>query len=831
MTLSIVIPAHDEEGHLEATLRALVSTLEAEQVPHEVVVVDDHSTDGTAALLARLEAELPTVRRVANRDAPGFGMAIRAGLDAYTGDAVAIVMADASDDPRDVVRYYRTLEQGYDCVFGSRFVAGARVVNYPRQKLVLNRLANWIVRVLFGFAYNDVTNAFKAYRREVIDGIRPLLSCHFNLTVELPLKAIVRGYSYAVVPTRWYGRQHGFSKLKIKEMGSRYLFIVLYVLLERWLSRGDYARQAGGTTVPDRTGSGARIADPDAGLGRRERRWLDVAAVVLIALAFARGVSVTYDLDWPNDPDLYRDIAHAQTILDGSLLDDPHYLGETIWYNPLVPALVAGLDWVTGARLHVLETRAGAYLNLLAPIAFYLLARALLGRWTAVAATAVFLFCTGDTGPSYASSTYTPWLFVANFVQGVFYLAVLALHRAVETHRGHRFALVGILLGVTFLGHAAPAILVGGLVALYSFGRVVESARAARWIDVRKTLARLAVVLVLALVVSAPYLMSIVGNYQLHIVHRHPTFWIYPEMEVGNLGQFLTERLSRTLVLPALVGLVALLADRRARVARGWVLGWMGLSFAAIAYSYVWQILLARGVVWPSVVPGFHFLRYFNAGESLLAGYGIVTIGRALASMAAQWGLGSVRAVPVLRRATPVLLTSVLAAISYPAYASRPDLTNYRDQAKQMYRGPDVNEMFQWVRREVGPTDVVAAPENFALSLVGPAGRKVLVVDRFFSNPYVNWQARRSALDAIEHALDTGRCEAFQRVAAEFQVTHVLTRLTSVRPAVVEACGLETGFAGREWVIYRRRGPRPTRTSRRPAACPRESPEACAPPG
>jgi dolichol-phosphate mannosyltransferase len=141
-----------------------------------------------------------------------------------------------------VVNYYRKLEQGYECVFGSRFTAGARVLNYPWRKLVLNRMANLVIRLMFGLAYNDTTNAFKCFRREVIDGIQPIVARHFNLTVELPLKAIVRGYSYTIVPTHWYGRTTGESKHRIQEMGSRYLFTILYVLLEKLLTRGDYRR-------------------------------------------------------------------------------------------------------------------------------------------------------------------------------------------------------------------------------------------------------------------------------------------------------------------------------------------------------------------------------------------------------------------------------------------------------------------------------------------------------------------------------------------------------------------------------------------------------------
>ncbi|HEV2641580.1 MAG TPA: glycosyltransferase family 2 protein [Candidatus Elarobacter sp.] len=242
MLLSIVIPAHNEQGSISSTVDAIAKRLGAADIAFEIVVVDDHSSDGTMAAIAHAAQSCPAVRGVPNLRERGFGNAIHTGLDAFRGDAVCIVMADASDDVDDIVAYWRAIERGYDCAFGSRFTRKATVVEYPLPKLLLNRFANAFVALLFGMRYNDITNAFKCYRREVIDGVRPVLSHHFNITVELPLKAIVRGYSWTVVPTNWYNRKHGVSKFNIKEMGSRYLFIVLYVLIERWLSRGDYER-------------------------------------------------------------------------------------------------------------------------------------------------------------------------------------------------------------------------------------------------------------------------------------------------------------------------------------------------------------------------------------------------------------------------------------------------------------------------------------------------------------------------------------------------------------------------------------------------------------
>jgi dolichol-phosphate mannosyltransferase len=244
MRLSVVIPAHNEVECIEGTVVRLIEELDAHDIEHEIVVVNDNSADGTEELLIELEERYGSLRHVNNAPPHGFGFAVLRGLEAFEGDAVAVYMADASDRPEDLVAFWQAMEEtGVDCVFGSRFLPGATVYDYPKIKLAVNRCANLFIQLLFGLRYNDVTNAFKLYRRHVIDGIQPILSHHFNLTVELPLKSIVRGYSYMVLPNDWINRTTGISKLKIKEMGSRYLFIVLYCFIERWLSRGDYRRR------------------------------------------------------------------------------------------------------------------------------------------------------------------------------------------------------------------------------------------------------------------------------------------------------------------------------------------------------------------------------------------------------------------------------------------------------------------------------------------------------------------------------------------------------------------------------------------------------------
>ncbi|HSD66731.1 MAG TPA: glycosyltransferase family 2 protein [Vicinamibacteria bacterium] len=241
--LSVVIPARDEEGCIASTVEHLHLELQLHGVPHEIVVVDDGSTDATWPILQELGRRMPELAPTQNTEAGGIGRAIIHGLDRATGDAVAIMMADESDDCRDAVRYWHKLNEGWECVFGSRFVPGGGVIDYPWLKYRLNRLANLFIRLLFRIPLNDTTNAFKAYRSTAIRGCQPLIAPHFNILVELPLKSIVRGYSWTVIPITWRNRRTGRAKLRIKEMGSRYLFIIFYVWLEKYFSAGDYRKR------------------------------------------------------------------------------------------------------------------------------------------------------------------------------------------------------------------------------------------------------------------------------------------------------------------------------------------------------------------------------------------------------------------------------------------------------------------------------------------------------------------------------------------------------------------------------------------------------------
>ena len=241
--LSVIIPARNEADNLKECISEICKELNHYSINFEILVIDDGSTDNTIDIIKKISQSVPPVKCLRNEGENGFGRAVRLGLENFTGDAVAIMMADRSDSPKDLVTYWKCIQDGNDCVFGSRFIRGGKVYNYPLLKLFANRVVNTMIRLAFNIHCNDITNAFKIYRREVIDGCRPFISPHFNLTVEIPLKAIVRGYSWKVVPISWRNRTKGVAKLKLREMGSRYFFIIAYLWLEKYFSRGDYRKK------------------------------------------------------------------------------------------------------------------------------------------------------------------------------------------------------------------------------------------------------------------------------------------------------------------------------------------------------------------------------------------------------------------------------------------------------------------------------------------------------------------------------------------------------------------------------------------------------------
>jgi len=234
MSLSILIPVKNEEDIIENTLKCFLNSW-IKEIECEIIIIDDFSNDKTIEKIKNFSNQNLNIKVVSNKKV-GLGSAISMGIENSTKQFVTIFMADLSDSVIDLKEYYASINKHKcDAIFGSRFIKGSVVKNYPISKYILNRIANNIISLIFFMKYNDCTNAFKIYKKSVLLKLFPLVSENFNIFLELPLKIICRKYSYKIIPISWNGRKKGITKFNFKELSSKYIFTTLYCLLEKIL--------------------------------------------------------------------------------------------------------------------------------------------------------------------------------------------------------------------------------------------------------------------------------------------------------------------------------------------------------------------------------------------------------------------------------------------------------------------------------------------------------------------------------------------------------------------------------------------------------------------
>ena len=231
--LSIIIPVKNEELLIKDSINYLLK--EIKNIKFEIIIIDDFSDDRTAEIVERIKKDNDKVKFFRN-NREGLGPLIDLGITKSNGDYICVMMADLSDDIQDLKTYYEKINNSeLDAILGSRFIKNSKVFEYPIIKLLLNRIFNYLVKILFLSDFNDFTNAFKIYKKSTLLKLRPFVSESFNIFLELPLKLISRGYRYDIIPIKWTNRKKGKSKFKIKELGAKYFFTLIYCLSEKIL--------------------------------------------------------------------------------------------------------------------------------------------------------------------------------------------------------------------------------------------------------------------------------------------------------------------------------------------------------------------------------------------------------------------------------------------------------------------------------------------------------------------------------------------------------------------------------------------------------------------
>jgi hypothetical protein len=452
----------------------------------------------------------------------------------------------------------------------------------------------------------------------------------------------------------------------------------------------------------------------------------DALAVVVCAISLTVARSHVAGLEWPYDGDHYRDVAQAQAALDGHPLSDPFYGGESIWYNPLLSWTVAAGASVARVPPATFHVQAGPWLNLLGPIAFYLLAAATAGRGAAFAALVIFLFFNCRAEPALTCPTYSCWLFVASFAQGFFYLSLLVIATTPRDPTAGRAVMVGALAGLTFLTHTAPALILGTVAMFVLRPRALAIAGAT------------------AAAVASPFLVSIAWHYRFSILNDAPMAWRWlPVTLQGFPGALRTDAL---LITAGLAG--ALLARNRV------LLLWMAVSLSLTAYG------LARDWVpaLPAVVPAFHFWRSALASLTLLTGVTAWTVCERVAGRYAGVVLASAAALAI--------------AANLQQYRGRFDFVYGRSIARN--RDPNHAAAGAFLRKVTREDAVVLGSRGASLQIIGPAGRHVVAVNANWSNPYIENATRVRDRDTMLDLLKSGDVRGFTELADTYRVTHVV---------------------------------------------------------
>lgn len=535
----------------------------------------------------------------------------------------------------------------------------------------------------------------------------------------------------------------------------------------------------------------------------RQRLSLDLVFVAFCGFAFVKAIQTTADVQWPYDLDQFRDIGMAQSVLDHRYGTDHLYLGETVWFNPLVSIVIAALSRAAAVSPVLVITHGGPCLNVLAPLAFYFLVAYLFDRWVALVAAVAFLFAPIGHAPSWAAATYSPWLLTQNFVQTFFYLTLAAYLKALESNRRTWFVLVGLLLGVTFLGHTAPAIILGTVMVIGTFKCCIQQTKNGRLsAEGLRNVSNLVVILSVAFVVSLPFTFSILGRYHLAIVNRAPNNWTILLLQASNFSAFVWKKISWFTAF-ALLGLFLLPAEEPGRHRKMLLLSWLGICCAALAINFLQQLLPPKLQL--GIVPGHHFLFYLRAIEHVLFGIGVVFGCRLLAAKVVPRFFPALameeNRKPIIASALIILAVILFLVFTLPAYRTRLDFTNARNQAISFQERKGYIDAYHWILVNTKPVDVfLSLSADFDLSIVGPADRKVFVTCQpEFSNPYVDWKSRMDTASHIVGKLASAAPDALATLVAN----HVDYIITSPLEPLDHYPFLSKVFAEDDVVIYK----------------------------
>ena len=500
-------------------------------------------------------------------------------------------------------------------------------------------------------------------------------------------------------------------------------------------------------------------------------RYILAFSLMLIA-AFIQCYRTVHDLHWASEPDFDRDIAYIRTLLDGNYGKDPNMAGEYMWYNPMIFWFETMVVKITGLPINIAVARAGAFLNLINPIVFFIVMARLFDVKVALASVLSFLFLVSGNLPSWGAATYSPWLISDTFVQFIFYINIFLCYKAFSTQRMRWFVMLGAGLGLSFLGHSAPTIIVIFILILIQGQKVIKAIIDKQYPAIGIYFLQGFITIIPFIIFAFPFLYYVYGKYHFHFINRiilQCAPGIFARKETLSL---LKLNITFSLII-SMTGLVWFYRKFENPVLKKIIWYWFFITLV----MYVYEAIVPTAdkmfhISLPDTIPAFHYFFYLKALESVFFGFGFLY----LFNLAVRWIEGRAKETFTPRFTGTLLIFSVLlyATIYFPIYRNRHDFAYLRAQSLEKEHQADKIGVYNFISKNVPLSNVMLCAHGLSVFPVMPTAIKMVSVETYFSNPYVSYDHREHDRVEMMHYLTTGEPASAQNLFPEYQVSDVL---------------------------------------------------------
>jgi len=369
------------------------------------------------------------------------------------------------------------------------------------------------------------------------------------------------------------------------------------------------------------------------------------------------------------------------------------------------------------------------------------------------------------------------------FTQSLFYVDVILCYKAFTTGKYSWFAILGSMLGVTFLSHTAPTLLMILVMVTLQVRNSIAAVKQNDYRALQRYISQGILTCLLFIVFAMPLLYFVVGKYHLHFLNYEPSELVEELFIFRSLPQLLKMNLSIALLI-ALIGGVWAFSSVKPPVIRRIIFAWPVATVFLFVYSTAVSSLSRNyNIHLPGTVPSFHYFFYLKAAQSVFFGLGAVFL---IQLAIDTW---SALKKPIVRKLVFLIVFLGYAAAYYPVYRDRWDFTYNRRMNLEQDKYIDRIKTYHYIVDSIPQNDVILCEENAELFPLMPTARKMVCIGIPYSNPYVDFWQRHNARDSMLSALKTGRPSDAKQLFDKYEVNYVL--LSNANFGTPSASGLD----------------------------------------